>query len=135
MAEKTIPDKNVPAISRAEELPATREAARYLAPAVDIYEKDAGLTLVADMPGVAKDGLDIRVKDGVLTIIGEIAPAKKRADPTYQEYEIASYFREFILSDEVDADKISAELKHGVLTVQLPKAERAKPRKVEVKVV
>ncbi|MBN1420074.1 MAG: Hsp20/alpha crystallin family protein [Planctomycetes bacterium] len=134
MAEKTIPDKNVPARSRAEELPATREAARYLAPAVDIYETEAGLTLVADMPGVMKDGLDIRVKDGVLTIVGEVGPAK-RTDPSYQEYELASYFREFILSDEVDADKIGAELKHGVLTVQLPRAERAKPKKIEVRIV
>jgi len=134
MAEKTIPEKNVPARSRAEELPATREPARYLAPAVDIYEADAGLTLVADMPGVKKDGLEIRVKDSVLTIVGEVPPAKGGV-ATYQEYELASYFREFMLSDEVDADRISAELKHGVLTIELPRVERAKPKKIDVKIV
>ena len=131
MAEKTVPqyrgDKEV---QGKEE---TRSQERYVTPAVDIYETLEGLVVKADLPGVAKDGLDLRVENNLLTIrgrAGHVAPG----EPLYREYELAHFFRQFELSDKVDQLKISAELKNGVLTLNLPKAEEAKPRKIDVHV-
>ena len=129
MAEKTVP------VATAEEsnLPATRDEGRYLIPPVDIYETEAGLTVVADLPGVKKEDLDIQVDDGVLTIRGKVT-ADSAGTALYQEYELMNFFRQFELSDEVDQEKIQANLSGGVLTLSLPKAEKAKPKKIAVKV-
>jgi len=133
-AEKTI-DTKVPVrkeetqVARTE----TREPARYLVPAVDIYETPDGLTLVADVPGVDKDGLEVRVEDDVLTIRGHLA-RKPEQRPAWAEYELADYFRQFELTEVVDQSRIAAQLRHGVLTLSLPKAERAKPKKIDVRV-
>jgi HSP20 family molecular chaperone IbpA len=131
MAERTIAtssqEKNLP--SREE----TRSQARYVTPPVDIYENSEGLVVKADLPGVAKENLDVRVENNLLTIRGKpahVAPG----DSIYREYELVNFFRQFELNERVDQSKISAELKHGVLTLQLPKAEEAKPRRVEVRV-
>jgi HSP20 family molecular chaperone IbpA len=131
MAETTIPQSNAVAMKE-EPAPITHTQERYLVPAVDIYENDDGLRLVADVPGMAKDGLDIRVEEGILTIKGKTS-WERRPSTSYAEYELYEYFRQFRLSDEVDHEKIGAELKHGVLYLSLPRAERAKPRKIEVK--
>jgi len=142
MAENTIASDKALA-ARADQSPAptgadqtqvlaTREPDRYLVPSVDIYETDEGLTLVADVPGVDKDGVDLNVADGVLTIKAATS-YQPREDVSYREFNLLNYWRQFSLSDEVDVDRISAELKHGVLTLSLPKAARAKPRKVTVK--
>lgn len=133
MAENTVDKSNVPAQTEKTEVPATRESGRYLVPAVDIYEEDEGLTLVADLPGVDKKGLEIHVADGLLTIEGRIGHPE-RANPAYEEYELLEYFRQFRLGDAVDTEAISAELAHGVLTLRLPKAEKAKPRRIDVNV-
>lgn len=131
MAEKTVATKARQQHSPATEVTRSRE--RYLAPPVDIYEIQDGLVVMADLPGVAKDGLDVRVENGVLTLHGRAADATP-GEPIYREFELVNFYRQFELSDKVDQSKISAELKHGVLTLRLPKAEEAKPRKVEVKV-
>ena len=133
MAEKTVHDGKVPARADKEQPVATREPTRYLTPAVDIYETDNGLTVVADMPGVAKDNLKIEVEDGILTIQGKTS-LSRRNNPTSEEYMLYNYFRQFELSDYVEHEHIDAVLKNGVLTLNLPKAERAKPKRVEVKV-
>jgi HSP20 family molecular chaperone IbpA len=99
---------------------------------VDIFETKEGLAVVADLPGVDRSALDIRVADGILTIEGKSAHAVS-GTPVAREYELLNFFRQFELPDEVDADKISADLKHGVLTLRLPKKEAAKPRKIEVR--
>jgi HSP20 family molecular chaperone IbpA len=132
MAEKTVPENHDPkhAVKHA---PETREPGRYLVPAVDIYETDDGLTLVADVPGVAKEGLDVGVEDGVLTITGAV-PETGADEATYGEYDLAPYWRQFHLGDELDVEKIHADLSNGVLTVSLPKAEKAKPKKIAVTV-
>jgi HSP20 family molecular chaperone IbpA len=131
MAEKTVPTaRGETAPGRREE---TRAQERYIIPPVDIFETGDGLTVVADLPGVEQKSLDVRVADGVLTLQGRtahIAPGT----PLDREYELLHFYRQFELPEEVDADRISAELKHGVLTLRLPKRERAKPRKVEVSV-
>lgn len=131
MAEKTVPSvqhETTPA--RREE---TRAQERYMSPPVDIYETKEGLTLVADLPGVEQRNLDVRVVDGLLTLQAQtahIAPGS----PIDREYELLNFYRQFELPDEVDAEKIRAELKQGVLTLELPKKEKAKPRKIAVKV-
>ena len=111
----------------------TREQERFVRPAVDIFETNEGLTVLADLPGVSKDGLEIEVKDSVLTIQGRVRQPHPAA-PVYREFELFNYFRQFELSDSVDITKISAELKNGVLTLRLPKAERANPKQIQVEI-
>jgi len=132
MAEKTM-NTNVPARTQ-EQVPATtREPDRYLNPAVDIYETDQGLTLVADLPGVDKDGVSVKVEENMLTIRGKVTPRQYK-QVTWNEFELMDYYRQFELGELVDQAKISAEMKNGVLTLQLPKAEKAKPKQITVKV-
>jgi HSP20 family protein len=131
MAERTVatrPQQRMPA-SREE----TRSQEQYVVPPVDIYETGDGLVVKADLPGVAKENLDVRVENNLLTIRGKSAHLAP-GDPIYREYALANFFRQFELNERVDQAKISADLKHGVLTLQLPKAEEAKPRKIDVKV-
>jgi len=109
----------------------TREPERYLVPAVDIFESDEGLTLVADVPGVESDGLDIRVEERILTIKASSNWAE-RPHGQSREFELVDYYRQFRLSDEVDDERISADFSNGVLTLSLPKLAKAKPRKIEV---
>jgi HSP20 family protein len=102
-------------------------------PAVDIYETDGKLTLIADMPGVAADDITIDLRDGVLTITGDVKPwEKKDLDNVLVEFGIGKYYRQFTLSEAVDQERIEAQLKDGVLTLSLPKLEKAQPRKITV---
>jgi len=104
-------------------------------PAVDIYETDAGLTVLADLPGVDKGDLEVDVREGVLSIEGRVREPEERLRPVYSEYGVGGYSRRFSLGNDIDAAKIVAELKDGVLKLVLPKADRLKARKVEVKAV
>ena len=106
----------------------------YISPAVDILESEDALTLVADMPGVEKDRLDIDVDQGILSIRGVTGNGIK-GDVLYREFRPSGYYRQFRLLDDFDAAKAEAEMKNGVLTLRLPKAEAAKPRKIAVKTV
>ena len=115
--------------ARSEE---TRTIGRVLTPAVDIFESDDKLTLVADMPGVDKDGLDINLEKGMLTLNGAVK-AEARGKALLREFSTANYYRQFKLSEHIDAEKSVAELKNGVLTLEIPKAESAKPRKIEIR--
>lgn len=110
----------------------TRTIGRVLTPAVDIFESDDKLTLVADMPGVDKNGLDINLEKGVLTLNGAVQ-IEPRGKAQLQEFSNANYYRQFRLSEHIDADKSVAELKNGVLTLEIPKAESAKPKKIQIK--
>ncbi len=110
----------------------TREEGRYISPPVDIYENKDALVVVADLPCVSKGDLDIRVDDNVLTIKGKTSYQPPPA-LVHGEFSMVDYFRQFSLNEEVNQEKISAELKNGVLTLKLPKAERSKPRQIEVK--
>ena len=112
---------------------ATREEARYMVPPVDIYETNDSLTVIVDLPGVGKGNVDVRVKEDILTITGK-ANYTPPSNVFRGEFALLDFFRQFQLSDEVDQSKISAESKNGVLTIRLPKAEKAKPRQVKVKV-
>jgi HSP20 family protein len=106
---------------------------RMFLPTTDIYETDQALTVVMEMPGVDKEKVEINVEDGVLTVEGRIDFSKYEAlQPVYTEYNIGNFRRSFDLSNSIDQDKIRADLKDGVLTLTLPKAEQAKPRKIAV---
>ncbi len=103
-------------------------------PAVDIFENEKELTLLADMPGVKTKDLDIDLRENVLTLTGEVeSPEGPGERPVLKEYRTGRYVRQFTLSDTIDQSKINAELRDGVLRLVLPKAEKAVPRKITVK--
>jgi HSP20 family molecular chaperone IbpA len=131
MAEKTVATSTTQKGEVTRE--GTRNQERYVSPPVDIYETPQGLMVMADLPGVTKDTLDVRVDNNILTIRG-LAHHLGGGEPVHREYELINFFRQFELGEKIDQGKISAELKHGVLILALPKAEEAKPRRVEVKV-
>lgn len=109
----------------------TREGV-YYTPAVDIYEDDEAITVTADLPGVRQDQLEIDLREGVLTVTGHVAAPESRLRPVYREYGVGGYSRRFTLGDKIDQQGIGAKLVDGVLELRLPKAERLKPRKIEV---
>ena len=102
-------------------------------PDVDIFESDTDITLLADMPGVNTDNLNIDLRDDVLTLTGDaITDVGDTEKPVIVEYGVGKYHRQFTLSEVVDQTKITAELKDGVLRLVLPKVEKAAPRKITV---
>ena len=106
-----------------------------LFPPVDIFEDEAGITLTADLPGVSKDQLGVKVNGDNLLIEGAVSiPAPQGMELLYAEIRGSYYRRSFTLSRELDATKIEANLRDGVLKLRIPKAEEAKPRRIEVKV-
>ena len=131
MAEKTVATRSQQSMTPSRE--ETRSQDQYVTPPVDIYETQEGLVVKADLPGVARDSMDIRVENNLLTIRAKAAHVAP-GEPIYREYGLVNFFRQFELNERVDQSKISAELNHGVLTLNLPKAEEAKPRKIDVKV-
>ncbi len=107
--------------------------ARIFLPTTDIFETDEALTMAIEMPGVDRNKVDVNVENGVLTIQGQIDFSKYEGlQPVYTEYNIGHYRRSFSLSNRIDQNKIRAEMKDGVLTLVLPKAEEAKPRRIAV---
>jgi len=134
MAEKTVPTAAKERATTTTNREETRSQERYVTPPVDIYENGDGLVVKADLPGVAKENLDVRVENGLLTIQTKTAQVTAGGAPIYREYELVNFFRQFELSDKVDQQKISADLNHGVLTLKLPRAEEAKPKRIDVNV-
>ncbi|MGC9327041.1 MAG: Hsp20/alpha crystallin family protein [Candidatus Hinthialibacter sp.] len=131
MAEKTVPTQQESQVVKSTEK--TRSEARYVAPPVDIYEENDRLIVAADLPGAEKDSISVDVKDGLLTLQAAANPYTV-GNPIYTEFEYINYYRQFELSEAVDVDKISADYKHGVLLLTLPKSERAITKKIEVNV-
>ncbi len=108
--------------------------ARVFVPATDIFETDHALTVVMEMPGVDKDNVEVNVENDVLKISGKIDFSKYEGlQPLYTEYNIGNYSRSFELSSKIEQGAIKAELKDGVMTLVLPKAEKAKPRRIAVR--
>jgi len=119
-----------------EEAPAKGERVRpgrVFIPAVDIFETPQALVLVADMPGVSGEGVTLDLKENLLTISGQVSPPPEKESLLGREYSIGDYYREFQVGELIDKEKIEATMKDGVLTLFLPKAEKAKPRRIEVK--
>lgn len=102
-------------------------------PRFDIYELEDELLLVGDLPGVTVEELDIRYENRELSIYGRVAPREPRARSLHREYGVGDFYRAFTIAENLEADKIRAELRQGVLTLHLPKSEAVKPRRIEVK--
>lgn len=103
-------------------------------PDVDIFERDSDIVLLADMPGVAADSVEIDLRDGVLTLTGDIRPWEGADESDILvEFEIGKYHRHFTLSDAIDQENIDAVMQDGVLRLTLPKVQKAKPRQITVK--
>lgn len=106
---------------------------RQFMPVTDIFETDQALSLIVEMPGVKKENVDVQVENDVLTIQGRIDFSNYEGlQPLYTEYNVGDYSRSFQLSSKIDQGKIKAQLRDGVMTLVLPKAEKAKPRKIAV---
>jgi HSP20 family protein len=106
---------------------------RYFVPAADIFETDDALTVILEMPGVDKNNVNIALENDVLRVDGQIDFSKYQGmEPVYTEYIVGHYARGFTLSGKIDRDGISAQLDDGVLTVTLPKAKEAMPRKIAI---
>ena len=114
--------------------PAT-DTTPYLLPRVDVVEDSTGITLMADLPGVGKEGLDIKVDGHTLSLEGAVAwDTPPSPDTAFAEVRTSRYRRSFTLSNELDTAAIDAHLKDGVLRLRIPKQEHAQPRRVSVKV-
>jgi HSP20 family protein len=115
-------------------LPRTGGTDATLRPSVDIFETSDDITLHADMPGVSKDRLDIRVEGTNLFIEGSIGiEPQQRMAPLYADVRATTYRRSFVLGNELETDKIEANLKDGLLTLRIPKRAEVRPRRIEVK--
>ena len=112
----------------------TRPTSAAALPNVDVVEDDAGITIYADLPGVPKDKLSLRIEGETLQIEGEmVSDAPESMEAIYAEVRVPRYRRAFTLSRELDTDKINASMKDGVLSLRIPKAEHAQPRRIEVR--
>jgi HSP20 family protein len=145
MAEQTVPTPSLgaqlpdqgstplaPATAAGRDRESTRAEEVFGAPPVDIFEDEDGLVVLADLPGIASERLDVRVEQRVLTITAHAQPTPS-GTALHREYELMSFFRQFQLPEEVDTARIQAELKQGVLTLRLPRAPKEPPRRVEVR--
>ena len=104
-------------------------------PAVDIFENDNSITLLADMPGVKASDLEIDLRENVLTLAGRVTtPGNASEANVLREYRPGTFFRQFTLSETIDQPKIDAQLTDGVLRLELPKVEKARPRQITVRV-
>ncbi len=126
--EKTVPEPEGPSAPSHE---VTRQPERYAIPPVDIYEEADKLVVLADLPGVKKDTLSVQVEQGILTIEGK----GNRDTPGHilrREFTLVPFFRQFRITEAIDTGKIRAGIQNGVLRLDLPKAEEAKPRRIPV---
>lgn len=106
---------------------------RVYRPSVDIVEKPEELLLIADLPGTNPDEIDVRFENGTLTLYGRVKERQmEKAEQLLREYGIGDFYRTFQVNETIDAERISAEYRDGVLTLHLPKVEAVKPRKIQV---
>lgn len=105
----------------------------FVAPEVNIYETEDGYVLQAEMPGVTKEGLEVTLEGNTLGFVGRRTEEALKGNVLYRESRGAHYRRVFELDPAIDTQKVTAEIRQGVLTLTLPKAERVKPRRIEIK--
>ena len=107
--------------------------ARVFQPVADIFETDHALTVIMEMPGVDKSNVDVSVENDILTVEGRVNFSNYEGlQPLYTEYNVGHYVRSFQLSSKIEQESISAQLTDGVMTLVLPKAEKAKARRISV---
>ena len=127
-------EKKTQSISKQDKTVPAEKTENTLVPPVDICENNEGVTLFADLPGVGKEGLNIHIDKDTLQISGKReSGTETSAENHYTEMPKNDYYRAFTIGEEIDREKISAQLTNGVLKIVLPKAERAKPKKIEIK--
>ena len=130
-------DKQELQVQQKREVEKAQEATtptRAFLPIADIFETENALTVILEMPGVNKDDIDVSVENGLVTVEGKVNFGKYEGlQPIYSEYNIGPFRRSFRISSRIEQDKIGAEMRDGVITLTLPKAEEAKPRRIEVK--
>jgi len=113
--------------------PQNTRPGRTYQPKVDILETDAGLRLWADLPGVDESSIEVELVDGVLSLRGRVATDEyANLQPLYTEYGVGDFDARFRLSNAIDGEHIQAKLRHGVLELELPKVQAARPRKIEI---
>ena len=104
-------------------------------PPIDIFETPDGLILQADLPGVSSESLELQVQDNKLSLFGKVSlPVPSEARLIHQEYHVGHFLRSFILSDEVDHERITAKLNQGVLEVFLPRLTKSEPRRIQIQI-
>lgn len=131
MSNALQPDKNQRPDQKNQA--ASRQDSQAIVPRVDVLEDDKGITLLADLPGVAKDQLELKVDGDTLLIEGEVTPLTPEGlEPVYAELRVPRYRRSFVLSRELDPSHIEANLKDGVLALRIPKQEHAQPRRIQI---
>ena len=131
MATNSLTERNDEKNVQARE--ETRSNERYIRPAVNIIETEEELVLTADIPGASKESLDVNVEKGILTI-SALAQHTVPGTSSYREFELASYYRQFAIPESLDHEKARAEYVNGILTLRVPKAEAAKPKRIAVQV-
>ncbi len=129
-ANNLMANNRVQNIQNSEE---TRSSEKYLKPAVNIIELEESLVLMADIPGAAKENVDVHLEKGILTISAPVT-GELPGRPIYTEFELAPYYRQFEIPESLDQENATASFANGVLTLRLSKAAIAKPRRIEVKV-
>jgi HSP20 family molecular chaperone IbpA len=131
-ANTDIQKAETPAVAAAA--PEQTRTGPVYSPAVDIFENDNSITLLADMPGVKASDLEIDLRENLLTLTGRVTPAASAKEANVlREYRPGTFFRQFTLSEAIDQPKIDAQLTDGVLRLELPKVERARPRQIAVR--
>jgi HSP20 family molecular chaperone IbpA len=129
MSNNNLSTSNAPAASTSVE----QDQPRAVLPAVDVFEDAVGITLLADMPGVTREQLELKIEGEDLLIEGTVQPPTPDGlEPIYAEVRVPRYRRSFTLSRELDTSRIEAHLKDGVLNVRIPKLAQAQPRKITV---
>ncbi|MGA7829126.1 MAG: Hsp20/alpha crystallin family protein [Geobacteraceae bacterium] len=131
MATNSLTERNNERTAQPRE--ETRSNDKYIRPAVNIIETEQGLVLTADIPGAAKETLNVNVEKGILTI-GAATQHALPGTAVYREFELANYYRQFSIPESLDHEKAEADYTNGILTLRIPKAEVAKPRRIEVQV-
>ena len=128
-------DQQLQATEKQEIEPERAEFTRqglYFTPAVDICETETDLHVMVDMPGVTSDSVEIDLKDDVLSVVGKVSDSEVEGEELLTEFRTGNYFRNFQVTDAIDAESISATMSDGVLKLRLPKSKRAMPRKIPI---
>jgi HSP20 family protein len=134
MATDTTTDVQKAETSTLATAPEQTRTGPVYSPAVDIFENDHSITLLADMPGVKASDLEVDLRENVLTLTGRVTPpGTAKESNVLREYRTGTFFRQFTLSEAIDQPKIDAQLTDGVLRLELPKVEKAKPRQITIR--
>ncbi len=132
MEEKEMTRQEKKEVKRAGE--ETRPGPVFI-PAVDILENQNEIMILADMPGVEGQDVDIDLRDDILTIRGAVSPVEDEKEASvYREFNWGDYFRQFTLAEVIDQEKIAAKMDNGILRLTLPKKEKVRPKKIQVSV-